>query len=44
LKAITAPNLKSFDTLIQEARRQAQEAGLIRADITKAISKARGRK
>lgn len=44
LKAISAPNLESFDALIQDARRQAQEAGLKRADITKAITKARSRK
>ena len=44
LKAITAPEIGSFDKLIQEARQQAKEAGLTRKDIANAISKARGRK
>ncbi len=43
LNVIIAPNLESFDALIQNARQQAQEAGLKRADITKAINKARSR-
>lgn len=44
LKAITAPGIDTFDTLIQQARQQAKTAGLERADIAKAKSKARGRK
>ena len=44
LKAITAPGIDTFDKLIQQARQQAKTAGLERADIAKAISKARGRK
>jgi len=44
LKAITAPSLDTFDTLILQARQQAEAVGLERADIAKAISKARGRK
>jgi AbrB family looped-hinge helix DNA binding protein len=44
LKAITAPDMDTFDTLIQQARQQAKLAGLQRADITAAVSKARGRK
>jgi AbrB family looped-hinge helix DNA binding protein len=44
LKAITAPTLESFDTLIQKARQQAEESGLKRGDITAAIAKARGKK
>ena len=44
LKAITAPGIDTFDTLIQQARQQAKTAGLERADIAKAISKARGKK
>ena len=44
LKAITAPNMITFDALIQQARQQAQAAKLKRTDIAKAISKARGRK
>ena len=44
LKAITAPDMEPFDSLIQQARQQAKLAGLKRADIANAISKARGRK
>jgi AbrB family looped-hinge helix DNA binding protein len=44
LKAITAPDMDTFDALIQQARQQAKLAGLKRADITTAISKVRGRK
>ena len=43
LKAITAPSMKDFDALIQQARQQARLAGLKRSDITRAVSKARGR-
>lgn len=41
LKTISAPDMESFDTLIQRARQQAEAAGLEGADIAKAISKAR---
>jgi len=44
LKAITTPDIEPFDSLIQQARQQAKLAGLKRADITAAVSKARGRK
>lgn len=44
LKAISTPGMDTFDALIKEARQQAKAAGLRRADITKAISKARGSK
>ncbi len=44
LKAITPPDLGEFDTLIQEARKQAKEAGLKQKDIQSAIAKARGHK
>jgi AbrB family looped-hinge helix DNA binding protein len=44
LKTITAPSLDAFDALIQQARQQAATAGLKRADIAKAITKARRRK
>ena len=44
LKAITAPSLDTFDVLIQQARREAEAAGLKRAEIAKAIAQARGRK
>ena len=43
LKAITAPSMDNFDALIQQARQQARLAGLKRSDITRAVSKARGR-
>lgn len=42
LKAISAPNMETFDALIKQARQQAEIAELARADIAKAISKARG--
>jgi AbrB family looped-hinge helix DNA binding protein len=41
LKAISPPDIESFEALIQQARQQAKEVGLKRADIAKAISKAR---
>ena len=43
LKAIASPSMDAFDNLIKKARRQAKDAGLERADIEKAVSKARGR-
>jgi hypothetical protein len=43
LKAISAPDMESFEVLIQQARQQAKEAGLKRADIAKAVLKARSR-
>ncbi|MGD0878818.1 MAG: AbrB/MazE/SpoVT family DNA-binding domain-containing protein [Anaerolineales bacterium] len=43
LKTITAPSMGDFDALIQQARQQARLAGLKRSDITRALSKARGR-
>jgi AbrB family looped-hinge helix DNA binding protein len=44
LKAISVPVMDTFDALIQQARQQAEVARLKRADIAKAVSKARGRK
>ena len=44
LKAISTPSLEPFDALIQQARQQAEAAGLKRADIARAVAKARGRK
>jgi AbrB family looped-hinge helix DNA binding protein len=44
LKAITPPDLGEFDTLIQQARKQAKESGLKQKDIKVAIAKVRGRK
>lgn len=43
MKTISAPSIESFDALIQKARQQAKVAGLERADIERAVSKARGR-
>jgi len=43
LKAITPPAMGEFDALLSEARRQARKAGLEKADIAAAITKARGR-
>jgi AbrB family looped-hinge helix DNA binding protein len=44
LKAITPPDMASFDDLIKKARLQAKESGLKRSDIADAIAKARRRK
>jgi AbrB family looped-hinge helix DNA binding protein len=44
LKTISTLNMEAFDTLIERARKQAKIAGLKRADIEKAVSKARGKK
>ncbi len=44
LKTISAPGMDEFDGLIKQARRQAKLAGLKRAEISAAVSKARGRK
>ena len=44
LKAITEPSLDEFESLIQEARAQAKQAGLKKSDITNAVSKARSHK
>jgi AbrB family looped-hinge helix DNA binding protein len=43
LKAISAPGMGDFDTLIKEARKQARMAGLKHKDIAGAVSKARAR-
>ena len=44
LKTIQSPSLSEFDGLVRKARRQARASGMKRADITKAIARARGRK
>ena len=44
LKTITAPGMDEFDGLIKQARQQAKLAGLKRAEISAALSRARGRK
>lgn len=41
LKPFTSPTLDEFDKLIEEARRQAREAGLEPEDIRKTIRKVR---
>ncbi len=42
LKTITAPEMDTFDALIQQARQQAKLAGLKRKDVTDIVAKARG--
>lgn len=44
LKAIAAPGMDTFATLIKQTRHQAKLAGLKRSDVAKAVSKTRGRK
>jgi AbrB family looped-hinge helix DNA binding protein len=44
LKVVTPPEMGQFDALIQQAREQANEAGLKQTDIASAIVKARSRK
>ena len=41
LKAIRPPSMEDFGALISEARKQAQKAGMKRADIKAAIAKVR---
>lgn len=41
LKALSAPSMSEFDTLIKKARAQARRAKLKRSDITRATAKAR---
>jgi AbrB family looped-hinge helix DNA binding protein len=41
LKVVTPPNIKEFNALIKQARKQAREAGLRPKDISSAIAKAR---
>ena len=43
LKPIAPPSLDDFDDLIEEARRQARQVGLTKADIDQAIADVRGR-
>ncbi len=44
LKMVVPPDIKEFDALIKQARKQAKEVGLKQTDITSAIAKARRRK
>jgi len=44
LKTIARPSVKEFNSIIKEARKQAKQAGLTKADIRGAIKKSRKRK
>ncbi len=44
LKKVVPPDMTEFESLIEQARQQAKEAGLKPKDITSAIAKARARK
>lgn len=44
LKSISPPSLDQFGALIAEAREKGKQAGIKKADIHNAISKARGKK
>ena len=41
LKKVTPPAMSDFDEILQEARRQARQAGMQRADVSAAIRAAR---
>ena len=41
LKVVTPPSLSDFDDIIQEARRQARQAGMKRSDVTAALREVR---
>lgn len=43
-KTIKKPSMSEFDSLIRQARGQARISGMKRTDITKAISRVRGKK
>lgn len=43
LKVIAPPSMDDFDELIEQARRQADKAGLKQTDITKAARRARNK-
>ena len=44
LKAISAPPMDEFESLLKFARRQARKSGMKRSDIKKAVAKVRGKK
>jgi len=44
LKNISPPSMEDFDDLIETARKQARAARLKRSDVSKAVSRVRGRK
>ena len=41
LKVVTPPSMSEFDDIIQEARRQARQAGMKRSDVTAALKAVR---
>ncbi len=41
LKLITPPSMSDFDDIIQEARRQARQAGMKRSDVAAALKAVR---
>ena len=43
LKTISVPSMRDFDSIISKARKQAKNSGMKRVDISKAISKSRGK-
>lgn len=44
LKAISAPSVKEFNDLIDQARQQARRSGLKKSDIEAAVARVRGLK
>lgn len=44
LKRLSPPSMDEFDELISKARLQAKQAGIKKADIQKAVAKARSKK
>ena len=44
LKAISAPAMEEFDSLITTARKRAKQTGMKRSDVARAIAKVRGRR
>ena len=43
LKRIDRPSMRDFDTMISKARKAAREAGMTKADVTKAVKRVRSR-
>ncbi len=41
LKVVTPPSMSEFDDIIQEARRQARQAGMKRSDVAAALKAVR---
>ncbi len=44
LKALSAPSMRDFESLVSEARSQARKTGMKKSDIAKATSKVRKRR